>query len=94
MPKYLIERLIPEADKLSAGDLQGIAQKSCSVLNEMGPRIQWIQSFVTADGIYCTYIAPNEDMIREHASQGGFSANRITEVKSIIDPTTAEASAR
>lgn len=90
MPKYLIERLIPEADKLSAADLQAIAQKSCSVLNEMGPRIQWIESFVTADGIYCTYIAPNEDMIREHARRGGFPADRVLEIAAVIDPTTSE----
>ncbi len=91
MPKYLIERLIPEADKLSATDLQGIAQKSCAVLNEMGPRIQWIQSVVTADGIYCTYIAPDEQTIREHAQRGGFPANRVLEITAVIDPTTSEA---
>ena len=90
MPKYLIERLIPEADKLSAADLQGIAHKSCSVLNEMGPRIQWIQSFITADGIYCTYIAPNEEMLREHARRGGFPADRILKITAVIDPTTSE----
>ncbi len=90
MPKYLIERLIPEADKLNAGDLQGIAQKSCSVLHEMGPRIQWIQSFVTADGIYCIYIAPNEELLREHARRGGFPADRILKIVAVIDPTTSE----
>ncbi|MEO8395755.1 MAG: DUF4242 domain-containing protein [Chloroflexota bacterium] len=90
MPKYLIERLIPEADKLSVTDLQAIAQKSCSVLNEMGPRIQWIQSFVTADGIYCTYIAPDEELLREHARRGGFPADRILEIATVIDPTTSE----
>ena len=91
MPKYLIERLIPEADKLSPQELVGIAQKSCSVLNEMGLRIQWIQSFVTADGIYCTYIAPNEEMLREHARRGGFPADRILRITAVIDPTTSEA---
>lgn len=90
MPKYLIERLIPEADKLTAADLQGIAQKSCGVLNDMGPRIQWVQSLVTADGIYCTYIAPNEDMLREHARRGGFPADRILQIAAVIDPTTSE----
>ena len=90
MPKYLIERLIPEADKLSAEDLQGIAQKSCSVLNEMGPRIHGRESLVTADGIYCTYIAPNEEMLREHARRGGFPADRILKIAAVIDPTTSE----
>ena len=90
MPKYLIERLIPDADKLSAQDLQGIAQKSCGVLNDMGPRIQWVQSVVTSDGIYCTYIAPNEEMLREHAQRGGFPADRILEIAAVIDPTTSE----
>jgi Protein of unknown function (DUF4242) len=91
MPKYLIERLIPDADNLSAEDLQGIAQKSCGVLHDMGPRIQWIQSVVTADGIYCTYIAPDEEMLREHARRGGFPADRILEIAAVIDPTTGEA---
>ena len=91
MPKYIIERNIPNAGKLSAAELQGISQKSCSVITEMGPQIQWIQSYVTDDRIYCTYIAPNEDMLREHASRGGFPADRIDEIKTIIDPTTAEA---
>ena len=90
MPKYVIEREIPGAGNMSPQDLQSVSQKSCSVLQNLGPQIQWVQSYVTGDKIYCVYIAPNEDMIREHASQGGFSANRITEVKSIIDPTTAE----
>jgi hypothetical protein len=90
VPKYLIERLIPDADKLSAEDLQGIAQKSCGVLHDMGPRIQWVQSVVTSDGIYCTYIAPNEDMLREHAQRGGFPADRILEIAAVIDPTTGE----
>ncbi len=90
MPKYVIEREIPGAGKLSAQEMQGISQKSCGVLNEMGPQIQWVQSYVTDDKIYCVYIAPNEDMVREHAQKGGFPANRISEVKSVIDPTTAE----
>jgi len=90
MPKYVIEREIPDAGKLSAEELQGISQKSCSVLNQLGPSIQWVQSFVTDDKIYCVYIAPNEELIREHAAQGGFPANRISEVKQVIDPTTAE----
>ena len=90
MPKYVIEREIPGAGNLSAEELQGISQKSCSVLNQMGPQIQWVQSYVTGDKVYCVYIAPNEEMIKEHAEQGGFPANRISEVKSLIDPTTAE----
>ena len=90
MPKYLIERDIPGAGKLSAAELQGISQKSCAVLREMGPQIQWVHSYVTGDKVYCVYIAPNEQMIRRHAEQGGFPANRISEVKSVIDPTTAE----
>jgi hypothetical protein len=90
MPKYLIEREIPEAGKLSAEQLQAISQKSCGVLNNLGPQIQWVQSYVTDDKIYCVYIAPNEEMVREHAKQGSFPANRVSEVKGIIDPTTAE----
>ncbi len=90
MPKYVIERGIPDAGKLSVHDLQAISQKSCGVLNNMGPQIQWLQSYVTGDKIYCVYIAPNEEMVREHATQGGFPAYRISEVKSVIDPTTAE----
>ena len=90
MPKYVIEREIPGAGNLSPQDLQGISQKSCSVLQNLGPQIQWIESYVTADKIYCVYIAPSEDMIRAHAQQGGFPANRISEVKTTIDPTTAE----
>ncbi len=90
MPKYLIEREIPGAGKLSAKELHGVSQKSCSVLNKMGPSIQWLQSYVVDDKIYCVYIAPNEKMIREHAKQGGFPANRVSEIKTIIDPTTAE----
>lgn len=91
MPKYVIEREIPEAGKLSAEQLQSISQKSCGVLQKLGPQIQWIESYVTDDKIYCVYIAPNEEMVREHAKQGGFPANRVSEVKQIIDPTTAEA---
>ena len=91
MPKYVIERELPGAGDLSAEELQGISQTSCSVLNEMGPQIQWVQSQVTDDKIYCTYIAPNADMIRQHAEQGGFPANKVSEVHSTIDPTTAEA---
>jgi hypothetical protein len=90
MPKYVIEREIPGAGKLSAQDLQGISQKSCGVLNEMGPQIQWVQSYVTNDKVYCVYIAPNEDAIREHAEKGGFPTSSIAEVKSVIDPTTAD----
>ena len=90
MPKYLIEREIPNAGKLTAEQLKVISQTSCGVLNKMGPQIQWVQSYVTTDKIYCVYIAPNEDMIREHAKQGGFPANKISEVSTIIDPTTAD----
>ncbi len=90
MPKYLIEREIPGAGKLAPKDLQAISQKSCAVLGKMGPQIQWVQSYVTGDKIYCVYVAPNEEMVREHAKQGGFPANRISRVTSVIDPTTAE----
>ncbi len=90
MPKYVIEREIPNAGKLSKDELQAISQKSCGVLRNLGPQIQWLQSYVTGDKLYCVYIAPNEKMVREHAEQGGFPANRISEVKSVIDPTTAE----
>ena len=90
MPKYIIERNIPGASKLSQLELQAIAQKSCSVLNKMGPQINWVHSYVAGDKIYCIYIAPNETMVREHAEQGGFPANVISQVKSIIDPTTGE----
>ena len=90
MPKYLIEREIPDADKLSPQELQAISQKSCTILRSLGPQIQWVQSYVTGDKVYCVYIAPNEELIREHAQQGGFPANRISEIKSVIDPTTAE----
>ncbi len=90
MPKYVIERNLPGAGKLSAAELKGISQTSCGVLNTMGPQIQWLQSYVTGDKIYCVYIAPNEDMVREHAQQGGFPANSVSEVMATIDPTTAE----
>ena len=90
MPKYLIEREIPGAGNLTGPELQAISQKSCSVLQNMGPEIQWVESYVTGDKVYCVYISPNEEMIREHASQGGFPANRISEIKTTIDPTTAE----
>ena len=90
MPKYVIEREIPGAGQLSPEQLQGISQKSCGVLQGMGPQIQWVESFVTADKIYCVYIAPNEEMVREHARQGGFPANRVSAVTAVISPTTAE----
>ena len=90
MPKYVIEREIPGAGKLSAQELQAISQKSCGVLNGLGPQIQWVHSYVTGDKLYCVYIAPNEAMVREHARQGGFPANRVSKVASVIDPTTAE----
>ena len=92
MPKYIIEREIPGAGKLSPQELQAISQKSCGVLRQMGPQIQWVQSYVVDDKVYCVYIAPNEQMLREHAQLGGFPANRISEVRSTIDPTTAELS--
>ena len=90
MPKYVIEREIPGAGDLSVEQLRDISQTSCNVLNDMGPQIQWVQSQVTDDKIYCTYIAPNQEMVRQHAEQGGFPANKISEVRSVIDPTTAE----
>lgn len=90
MPKYLIERELPGAGKLSPDQLKAISQKSCSVLNKLGPQIQWVQSYVTGDKIYCVYRAPNEAMVREHALQGGFPANKISEITTMIDPTTAE----
>ena len=90
MPKYVIERSIPGAGKLSSSELQGISQKSCSVLGEMGPQIQWIQSYVTDDKVYCVYIAPDAATIRQHAEKGGFPANSVSEVRTVIDPTTAE----
>ena len=90
MPKYIIERNIPNAGHLSARELQSISQKSCAILTEMGPQIQWLESYVTDDKIYCVYIAPDAETIKTHAEQGGFPANRISEIKTIIDPTTAE----
>lgn len=90
MPKYLIEREISGAGKLTPLELKGISQTSCGVLSNMGPQIQWLQSYVTGDKIYCVYIAPNEEMVLEHAKQGGFPANRVSQVTGIIDPTTAE----
>ena len=90
MPKYLIEREISGAGKLSPAELRAVSQKSCSVLNRLGPQIQWIQSYVTGDKIYCVYRAPNEEMVREHARQGGFPANRISEITTVIDPSTAD----
>lgn len=90
MPKYVIEREMPGAGKLTADDLHGASQTSCNVLSELGPSIQWLHSYVTDDKLYCVYIAPNRELIEEHARKGGFPANRISEVKSTIDPTTAE----
>ena len=90
MPKYIIEREIPEAGKLTTEQLKGISQTSCGVLSNMGPQIQWLQSYVTGDKIYCVYIAPNEEVVREHAKQGGFPANSVSQVMANIDPTTAE----
>jgi len=90
MPKYVIERELPGAGQLTPQQLQAISQKSCGVLRTLGPEIQWVHSYVTQDKIYCIYNAPSEKLIREHANQGGFPANRISEVKSIIDPTTSE----
>ena len=90
MPKYVIEREIQGAGNIGAEDMQGISQKSCSVLNELGPSVQWVQSYVTEDKIYCIYIAPNKEMVLEHAKRGGFPANSVSEVKRMIDPTTAE----
>lgn len=90
MPKFLIERNIPGAGKLSPDELQAISQKSCGVLQNMGPQIQWVQSYVTGDKITCVYIAPNAEMVREHARQGGFPADSVQEIRTIIDPTTSE----
>jgi hypothetical protein len=91
MPKFVIEREIPEAGKLTPEQLQSISRVSCGVLEKMGPQIQWVQSYVTDDRVYCVYIAPDEEMVREHARQGGFPADRISEIRQMIDPTTAEA---
>jgi hypothetical protein len=90
MPKFVIEREIPGAGKLSPKELQAISQKSCGVLRDMGPQIQWVQSYVTDNTIYCVYVAPNEEAVRKHAQQGGFPANRISRIRTTIDPTTAE----
>jgi hypothetical protein len=91
MPKYVIEREVPGAGKLSPDQLKAISQTSCGVLRKLGSEIQWVHSYVTGDKIYCVYIAPNEELVREHARQGGFPANTVAEVSTIIDPTTAEA---
>ena len=91
MPKFVIEREITGAGKLPKNELQAISQKSCGVLREMGPQIQWVQSYVTDDKIYCVYIAPDEAAVREHARKGGFPANKVSRVRTMIDPTTAEA---
>jgi hypothetical protein len=90
MPKFVIERDIPEAGSLSSEQLQAISRKSCGILREMGPEIQWVESYVTDDKIYCVYVAPDEGAVRKHAQQGGFPANRISQIRSMIDPTTAE----
>ena len=90
MPKFVIEREIPGAGKLSPQELHAISQKSCGVLRELGPQIQWVQSYVTDDKIYCVYVAPDEKTVLEHARRGGFPANRVSRVRSVIDPTTAE----
>ena len=90
MPKYIIEREIPGAGKLTGEQLQAVSQKSCGVIRNLGPQIQWVESYVTDDKLYCIYLSPNEDMIFEHAKQGGFPANRVSQVRRMIDPTTAE----
>lgn len=90
MPKYVIEREIPGCGEFSADQLKAVSQTSCGVLSEMGPQIQWQESYVTGDKIYCIYIAPNEEMVREHAQKGGFPANRVSQVRTMIDPTTSE----
>ncbi len=91
MPRFVIEREIPKVGSLSDDQFQAVAAKSCSVLRNLGPQIQWVQSFVTDDKIYCVYIAPNEEMVREHARQGGFPANKVSQVRKVIDPTTSGA---
>jgi hypothetical protein len=90
MPKYVIERIVPGASKMSAEELKGMSLRSCNVLNQLGPQIQWIHSYVTDNKIYCVYVAPNEEMVREHARIGGFPASLVSVVKTIIDPTTSE----
>lgn len=91
MPKFLIEREVPGAGTLTPGDLAAMSQKSCGVISEIGPAIQWIQSYVTDDALFCEYIAPNEELVREHARRGGFPANRVLRIRTLIDPTSAEA---
>ena len=91
MPKFVIERNLPGAGKLPADELQAISQKSCGVLHAMGPKIQWLQSYVTEDKIYCVYVAPDEQAVRQHAQRGGFPADSVARVRAVIDPTTAEA---
>ena len=90
MPRYVIERELPGAGKLSTEELHGISQKSCGVIRELGPSIQWVESYVTEDNIYCVYNAPNKEILKEHADKGGFPANRIEEIKNMISPVTAE----
>jgi hypothetical protein len=90
MPKYIIEREIPGAGKLTSDELAGISRRSCAIIHELGPDIQWMESFVTPDKLYCIYIARDEEIIRRHAFEGGFPANRISEVKRVIDPATSE----
>jgi hypothetical protein len=90
MPKFVIERTLPGAGNLTSEQLQGVAQKSCGVLADLGPAIQWVHSYVTADKIYCVYVAPNEEMVREHAAKGGFPADSVARVTQVIDPTTVE----
>ena len=90
MPKYVIERVVPGASNMTPADLKAMSQRSCNVLNQLGPQIQWVQSYVTDNKIYCIYIAPNEELIREHARLGGFPANHVAQVKTIIDTTTAD----
>lgn len=90
MPKYVIEREVPGVGKMSPAELQALSQKSCNVLNQLGPQIQWLRSYVTDDKLYCVYIAPTEEMVREHARIGGFPANKVSQVKKVIDPTTSE----
>jgi hypothetical protein len=90
MPKYVIERVVPGASNMSPAELKSMSQRSCNVLNQLGPQIQWIQSYVTDNKIYCVYIAPDEETVREHARRGGFPANQVAQVKTLIDPTTSE----
>ncbi len=90
MPKYVIERVVPGASKLSAADLKAMSQRSCNVLNQLGPQIQWVQSYVTDNKLYCVYIAPNEELVHEHAKLGGFPANHVARISTVIDPTTSE----